>query len=474
MFLSCCGHSRWAVSSTVSPIREPSVNVRRHRDDRPGYFWLAAVRRSGGLGFAPYPGSVHSTAALLAAAFLGLVVGVVAVIAFWWSQTADQRDEEAHTPDPPVVPEAASEVLAVLKTAYVVLDTTGDVLRSSPLAYSFGIVRATGGDYPRLSNSDLVTLASKVGHDGAYREATVRVPRGGSARTSTLDPGDPSGDAVLAVRLGALGSDKVLLLAEDLTRAVRVEETRRDFVANVSHELKTPVGALTLLAETMEDAADDPDAVRRFADRMQAESTRLGALVQEIIELSRVQGASALADAVAVDVDDVVDAAVATHRNLAEASGLEIVTGHPSGRQVYGSQSMLVTALGNLISNAIAYSAARTHIGVGTRTADGMVEISVTDEGRGISQDNLKRVFERFFRVDRARSRTTGGTGLGLAVVKHIARDHGGDVTAWSVEGKGSTFTLRVPEMGHAHGVSPPHRPLASSPQQPPPRKESP
>ena len=209
-----------------------------------------------------------------------------------------------------------------------------------------------------------------------------------------------------------------------------------------------------LLAETMEDAAEDPDAVRRFAGRMQTETRRLSHLVQEIIELSRVQGNSALTDGQPVEVDDVITEAVALNRNFALGSRIEVAVGGTSGLRVFGSSAMLTTAMSNLISNAITYSDADTRIGVSVRRDGGMVELSVKDQGIGISKENLERVFERFFRVDRARSRDTGGSGLGLAIVKHIATDHGGEVTAWSMAGQGSTFTLRIPEMGHTGAVT--------------------
>lgn len=375
------------------------------------------------------------------AALIGLVIGCVATLAM---HRGDRRRSPTSSASEPMVPDAAAEVLAILTSAYVVLDPGGDVLRASPLAYSYGIVRAAGGDHPRLASPELLVLAADVGRNGGFRDERVTVHR----------TGVDTSDAILDVRLGALGSRGVLLLAEDLTRAVRVEETRRDFVANVSHELKTPVGAITLLAETMDDAAEDPDAVRRFAERMRAESRRLSHLVQEIIELSRVQGNSSLPNAEAVEIDDVVTEAVALNRNFSLGSGTEVVVGGTTGLRVFGSEAMLTTALSNLISNAITYSEGGTRVGISVRSDAGMVEISVKDQGIGISKDNLERVFERFFRVDRARSRTTGGSGLGLAIVKHIATDHGGDVTVWSMEGQGSTFTLRLPEMGRDSAVT--------------------
>lgn len=381
-----------------------------------------------------------TTILLLLAGLIGLVIGCAAAVALTRSE---RRGPDVGLPEP-VVPEPAAEVLSILSSAYVVLDSSGDVLRASPLAYSYGIVRAAGGDYPRLANAELMELAADVGRNGGYRDERLTVRRSSQ--------GDS--DAVIDVRIGALGENGVLLLADDLTRAVRVEETRRDFVANVSHELKTPVGAITLLAETMEDAAEDPDAVRRFAERMQSESKRLSHLVQEIIELSRVQGASALSDGAPVEIDEVVEEAVALNRNFALGSRITVAVGGTEGLRVFGSSSMLTTALSNLISNAITYSEPDTRIGISVRRDGGMVELSVKDQGIGISKENLERVFERFFRVDRARSRDTGGSGLGLAIVKHIATDHGGEVTAWSMAGQGSTFTLRIPEMGRTGAIT--------------------
>ncbi|GAA1314805.1 ATP-binding protein [Brachybacterium tyrofermentans] len=385
------------------------------------------------------------TALLLLAGAIGLVIGCAATLAFLRS---DRRRTAAPVATQQGVPEATAEVLAILSSAYVVLDASGDVLRASPLAYSYGIVRAAEGDYPRLANTELMDLAADVGRNGGFRDERLTLRRSSQAVSDT--------DAVIDVRIGALGEHGALLLADDLTRAVRVEETRRDFVANVSHELKTPVGAITLLSETMEDAAEDPDAVRRFAGRMQSESRRLSHLVKEIIELSRVQGNSSLPDAEPVEIDDVVDDAVALNRNVALGSEIEVAVGGSTGLQVFGSSSMLTTALSNLISNAISYSDPKTRIGVSVRRDGGMIEMSVKDQGIGISKENLERVFERFFRVDRARSRSTGGSGLGLAIVKHIATDHGGEVTAWSMRGQGSTFTLRLPEMGETETISAP------------------
>jgi two-component system sensor histidine kinase SenX3 len=248
------------------------------------------------------------------------------------------------------------------------------------------------------------------------------------------------------VRLAALGTRYVLLLADDHTEAFRLDEVRRDFVANISHELKTPIAAVGLLAEALDQAADEPAQVRRFANRLTSESRRLARLTQEIIELSRLQAQEALALPELVNVDAVVADAVDQNRVVAGAARITIAVGKKTGAFVYGDQQLLVMAVNNLVANAVAYSSEGSRVGVGVRRNDGAVEITVTDQGVGIPEVDLDRVFERFFRVDQARARNTGGTGLGLAIVKHVVQNHGGDIRVWSQLGHGSTFTVRIPE----------------------------
>jgi two-component system sensor histidine kinase SenX3 len=242
----------------------------------------------------------------------------------------------------------------------------------------------------------------------------------------------------------------VLALVEDRTRERRVERVRRDFVANVSHELKTPVGAIRLLSEAVGDAADDPEAVRRFAGRMLTESERLSRLVQQIIELSRLQDDDPLDSPVIVSVDDVVAAAVDATTIDANARGIKIVAGGVEGLKVFGNEEQVRAAVANLVANAVAYSGSDSTVLVSTKCVDGMVELSVVDQGIGIPNDELERIFERFYRVDPARHRSTGGTGLGLSIVKHVAATHGGEIRVWSVEGQGSTFTLTLPRANQA------------------------
>ncbi|MEZ5194642.1 MAG: ATP-binding protein [Nocardioides sp.] len=224
---------------------------------------------------------------------------------------------------------------------------------------------------------------------------------------------------------------------EDRTRERQVERIRRDFVANVSHELKTPVGALRLLAEAVSEAADDPEAVRRFGGRMVTESDRLARLVQQIIELSRLQGDDPLHAPAAVDVDKVVTTALDACSIDAAARQISLVNDGRPGLHVAGSSAQVTTAVSNLVANAVAYSRAGTQVVVSTTAGPSTVDISVIDQGVGIPAGRSTGSSERFYRVDPARHRSTGGTGLGLSIVKHIAATHGGDVKVWSAEGRG-------------------------------------
>ena len=374
--------------------------------------------------------------AIAAALVVGLVAGLLVAVLLMNRRHRVPPAPAAPVPTP--APDAAPPLLArrvleVMHSAAVVLDPAGEVVLANPAARQMGVVR--GG---RVVVEDLHRLARAARRDGEARHTVVdtrgrlgREPIAVSARVAPL-----------------VDSGYVALLLDDVTEGRRLEAVRRDFVANVSHELKTPVGALTLLAEAVQDAADDPEAIRRFAGRMQHEGTRLGRLVAELIELSRLQGAEPLPSPAVVDVDEIVAEAVDRTRLAAESAGIAVVSGGQSRLRVRGNEGQLVTALVNLVDNAVAYSPEGTRVAVGTRRRDGYVEISVSDQGIGVAERDLERVFERFYRSDPARSRATGGTGLGLAIVKHIATNHGGGVSVWSVEGSGSTFTLRLPVAG--------------------------
>jgi two-component system sensor histidine kinase SenX3 len=368
---------------------------------------------------------VSPTTQAFLAALIGAVVAGGAVLA--WHVSERQQAAAARTEEP-ALPAGVATVLSVLRSSALVVDDADEVVKASAPALAFGLVREK-----RLVSSELADLVRQVRRDGQIRETELTMPRpSGPPRTVTA-------------RVAPLSSRFVLALIEDRTRERRVEEVRRDFVANVSHELKTPVGAIKLLAEAVSDASGDPEAVERFASRMLTESDRLSKMVQQIIELSRLQGDEPLEAPAVVDVDEVIKRSVDVTAMDATSRHISVVTGGTPGLTIFGNEEQVSAAVTNLVANAVAYSGEDSTVLVSTKPNDDMVEISVVDQGIGIPQDELDRIFERFYRVDPARHRSTGGTGLGLSIVKHVAATHGGDVRVWSLEGQGSTFTLSLP-----------------------------
>ncbi len=367
---------------------------------------------------------------LLGAGLLGLVVGVVAGVAFRYSERV-QRGSADEVTDPAELSEDVAGLLEVLPFDAVVTTTDLKVVRASAAARAHRLV---SGD--RVVNTVAHRLLSDVAADGESRDVEVELPAPTLGR----------GPAPLRLRAVPLGVRHLLLLAEDRAEARRVEAARRDFVVNASHELKTPVGALALLGDAVAEAADDAEAVKRFAGRIQVESQRLAALVRDILELSRVQSEGAFVAAEEVDVAAVVTEAVDRARTAATARGISLEWSGPAAT-VLGDHRMLVTAVRNLLDNAVTYSDPGTRVAVATSVdrEHGTVDVAVVDQGIGIPADAQGRVFERFYRVDPARARDTGGTGLGLSIVKHVVADHGGEVTLWSEPGHGSTFTIHLP-----------------------------
>ena len=375
---------------------------------------------------ATYPDLVDPTLAAVLGGAVGLVIGAVAVAATRWSERSGAQAEPAEPP----LPRGVGDVLSVLRSIAVVVDASDAVVNTSASAVSYGLVR-----HGELVHHELRHLARQVRRDGMIREAELDLTRGPNTTASV----------VMRVRVAPIAVSHVLILAEDHTHARRVEEIRRDFVANVSHELKTPVGGISLLAEAVLGAKDDPEAVERFAQRILVESTRLTRLVQEIVDLSRLQVADTLHEPELVDVGSVVAEAVDRVRVAAEARDIELTLVSEDGLRVFGDAELLATAVANLVTNAVNYSDSGTRVGIGARRVDEAVEVTVTDQGQGIPAAEQERIFERFYRVDAARSRATGGTGLGLAIVKHVCANHGGRVSVWSQEGRGSTFTMTLP-----------------------------
>jgi two-component system sensor histidine kinase SenX3 len=402
-------------------------------------------------------GYVEPLLALLAGLVIGLVIGPLLALTVVRARRRSAQDGDAGGGDGPEVRADSDAVLSrrlvdLMDPAVVLLGPDETVLLANPSARALGILR---GD--RLLVPGLVDVARSVQVSGS-RRADVALP-------GSLVGSGPRMVGVQGIRLGrgpVVTPGPVALVLTDVTEARRVEAVRRDFVANVGHELKTPVGALALLAEAVQGAADDPETVQRFAARMSHEADRLGRLVRELIDLSRLQGAEPLPELVPVAVGTVVAEAVDRAHAAAAAKGIHLAVASQPGLVVRGVEAQLATALTNLLANAVAYSPPGTSIAVGARARSGFAEIAVTDSGIGIPRSDRSRVFERFYRVDQSRASSTGGTGLGLAIVKHVASNHGGAVTVWSEEGLGSTFTLRIPlatDAEHPVGDAGPDRP---------------
>jgi two-component system sensor histidine kinase SenX3 len=337
----------------------------------------------------------------------------------------------------------ASLVVEALDQGVVVVDRADRAILVNPAARAMGVL-----DIDQLAFPDLLGLVLSARERRAVVTRVVDLPIGRLGR-------EPIALSVTAVPLAGddAGSvDAIGLLLADVSENRRLEAVRRDFVANVSHELKTPVGALTLLAEAVQDASDDPATVARFASRMQHEGARLARLVGELMELSKVQGVDPMPGAATVEVAALLNESADRARLVAEQSGIEITVECERNLTVRGTEAQLATAVANLVDNAVAYSAPGTRVvvhaqGSADHQARPTVDISVTDQGIGIAEADLDRIFERFYRVDPARSRATGGTGLGLAIVKNIVTNHLGTVSVRSVEGSGSTFTIRLPRV---------------------------
>lgn len=288
----------------------------------------------------------------------------------------------------------------------------------------------------RISSPELIALIRVVRRTNQTRKGKIEVPRG------------PIGEGLRDLTIKAIyleNFENILVLVSDESEADRVHEVRRDFVANISHELKTPIGALALLSEAVLSAKDEPESVEKFATRMQLEARRLTDLVQEIINLSRLQDSDPLEIATEIMVSDLINEAIDLCKTTSEAKGIQISSSQIPAVSVLGDGEQLIMALHNLLENAINYSPSNTKVSISASIDDQIIEIAVADQGIGIPEGEIERIFERFYRVDPARSRETGGTGLGLSIVKHVASKHGGEIKVWSAPNVGSTFALRLP-----------------------------
>ena len=382
--------------------------------------------------------AVLATAAALIALAIGLGIGAALT-----PRILERRQRRAITEAGITVSQMLQHVVSLAPIGMVVVDSHRDVVFVNDRAAELGIVR------DRQLDERAWTAAQSVLATGEDVEVDLSQPQ----RAST-------GRSGLSVRghvrmLSKQDPRFVVVYVEDQSEQARMEASRRDFVANVSHELKTPVAAMGVLAEALLESADDAENVHHFGKKILTESQRLANMVRELIELSRLQGAEPLPDLDGIDVDLVVNEAISRHKVAADNADIAVTTDKPSGFRVLGDQSLLVTALANLISNAIAYSPDGSKVSISRRRRGNNIEIAVTDRGIGIARADQERVFERFFRVDKARSRATGGTGLGLAIVKHVAANHNGSIRLWSQPGTGSTFTLSIPEYPHTEDDEP-------------------
>lgn len=350
-------------------------------------------------------------------AIIGLIVGRFRIRAI-------ETFEEAQS-----LSDGVAEVLEVLASAALVIGKNNTAIRATQGVLTYGLLRDRTLFHPELQ--ELVN--------------TARNSHSMESLDTELVTGLRRKVGFFSARAVAMGDGNVLLVIEDRTEAKRLDDTRRDFVANISHELKTPIGAISLLAETIADASEDPAAVAKFSKSMSREAKRLSNLVKDIIQLSRFQSIELVGNADLVDLSTVINDAVERNQVRAESRKININFDAPEGIEVFGDAEMLTVAIKNLIENAINYSDEGSTVGVGVRESHGIAAISVADSGIGLNEEDQNRVFERFYRVDPSRSRDTGGTGLGLAIVKHVAISHQGEIRVFSKQGVGSTFTLRLP-----------------------------
>lgn len=371
-------------------------------------------------------GTVDPLLALALGLLAGCGVGFLTGFVVTRRPTGAEPEAEPH-PD-------ITELLDLLDSAVVWVGQHDEVLGASRRAVSLGLVRGS-----RVVHTHLLERIRTARREQARTRVNLSLQRG----------------LALAVELEAdvvpVVAEQVLVVAADNTSEERTSLAVRDFVANISHELKTPIGAVSLLSEAIANNPDDPDMVERFSGSIGKETTRLNELVSQLIALSRLQSEDPMLDSEPVMVSEVVNEAVDRCRPLAAERRVVLAVAETPGLRVLGDTEQLVTALANLVQNAIVYSDVKAKVTVSTRLAERsdepIVEMSVTDNGLGIADEDQPRVFERFYRADYARSRETGGTGLGLPIVRHVAQAHGGDVVLWSRPGHGSTFTIQIPAL---------------------------
>ena len=329
------------------------------------------------------------------------------------------------------VDQKLNDLLELTDADYLIVDSEDSVVTCSETVINIGLVNGN-----RVTSEAIRKLIRSARKKDELIETEVAIPRGSLT----------NGFHERRVRISSIGQDgTVAVLIFDDTEARRLDAVRRDFVANISHELKTPIGGISILAEALAEASNDPELVKNFSERMQIEATRLSHLVQEIIDLSRIQDQNTMQNSEMVSLNKVIEEAIDQSKVLAGKRHVELNFASDEEVQFFGDRKQLVMAISNLIENAINYSPERTSVNVLLRKNNEVAEIAISDQGVGIAEADIERIFERFYRVDSARSRDTGGTGLGLSIVKHVISNHGGDIQVWSDPGTGSTFTVLLP-----------------------------
>ena len=329
------------------------------------------------------------------------------------------------------LPKEALDLLDSIDVEFIVVDSQEKVIANSLLINTSGLIKDGRIVYQPISN-----LVKKARRNSENQVDELTLPRNQFGKATIQR-------TVNAIPIGTSG--QIAVLIQDESESQRLDATRRDFVSNISHELKTPIGGLSILGEAIYEAIDDPEALKNFAARIGTETKRLSKLVQEIINLSRVQDTDPLESANLIELNDAITEAIDATKITAENRKIQIFFNYIEPLHVLGDKSQLVTAIKNILDNAVNYSPENTMVSVELRKNEDIAEISIKDQGIGISEADLERIFERFYRVDPARSRETGGTGLGLSIVKHIITNHGGEISVWSTPGSGSTFTLQLP-----------------------------
>ncbi len=343
----------------------------------------------------------------------------------WLGKKAEKADETTTVSQPLIA------ALNSLNRESIVLDSSGLVLFESSKIALLNLVKEN-----KIQSEELLALVRVVRRTGKTQEGSIEVARG------------PIGEGKRDLQITAALIDNegsVLVIIDDEGEKQRIDAIRRDFITNISHELKTPIQALSLNSDALLEVKDEPEKVVLFANKIKTQTTRLNDLVKEIINLSKIQDSDPLDMAHEVEISDVISEAVDQCEVLAEARNIWVKFDGLQNGVVLGNREQLVMAVHNLVENAINYSAEGTNVVISSKLDGEIIEILVKDQGLGIAEENLDRIFERFYRVDPARSRATGGTGLGLSIVKHVITNHGGEVKVWSSVGVGSTFAIRLP-----------------------------